>query len=149
MSIHYDKELMRNEKIPSPYLADDSDDLNEQSNYWRSWEQAERLASATYCDFQLSCWECASIFGHPDEEEISPCEKADTDIWLEHLEFRTSLSICPICGLTGYFIVLCSEHVKEFHQLSRVVENESDIERFMYILDRMSNKTVKRSERII
>ena len=42
----------------SHYSADDSDNINEYTNYWRNWEYMERMASATTCDFMAHCYEC-------------------------------------------------------------------------------------------
>jgi len=45
----------------SYYSAEDSDNINEYTNYWRGWEEAERLASATTCDWMHHCFECSEI----------------------------------------------------------------------------------------
>jgi hypothetical protein len=60
----------------SPYAADDSDDFDERNNYWRNWEAAERLASATTCDFYYHCFECHLACGDDTQIDIAPCEQS-------------------------------------------------------------------------
>jgi len=59
-----------NENALSHYSADDSDNINEYQNYWRSWEESERIASMSYCDWQVSCWLCASAFDCDNAEDL-------------------------------------------------------------------------------
>lgn len=86
----------------SPYSADDSDNVNERNNYWANWERAERMASATTCDFMHHCFECPLACGDDEEVEIIPCSRVEEVRGLRMVFEAPMLTKtkCAMCGST-------------------------------------------------